>query len=467
MKYTILLLFSFLSSLLIAQAPPQGINYQAVAYDLTSIATPGIDYGLLPAAERDIRVRFTINADNIGGNRVYREYHTTQTDINGLFNLIIGQGILDNAPNAFEDIDWGTGDHFLIVEIDINGGEDYMEISAQQLWSVPYALYAESAGSDIAYIIDNGDGTISITFADSSIYTSPTLSGLTGPQGPQGVQGPQGPAGPIGIGITNVQLNGDSLTITLSSGTDITLTNIFNYDNDRDSTNELQSLSFTGDSITLSNGGGINFNTVINQYIDTIQNNLNTNNGFEYYNAAGSYPLNLTPNITSFFIDIWGAAGSGAVSTSSTSSGGGGGGAGFFHGLLNINPGDQVVVNLGTGGAGVSGTGTGNDGTISNITVNGQTVLTINAGTGGDYDGSGNPLPGNGGTVIVNNTSICKGVSINGSDGLLQEPGGASGPGFQSFNVSRTPTIYGNGSAGRTNGNSTGSGQSGVVLIKW
>ena len=94
MKYTILLLFFFLSSLLIAQAPPQGINYQAVAYDLTSIATPGIDYGLLPAAERDIRVRFTINADNIGGNRVYREYHTTQTDINGLFNLIIGQGIL-------------------------------------------------------------------------------------------------------------------------------------------------------------------------------------------------------------------------------------------------------------------------------------------------------------------------------------------------------------------------------------
>ena len=58
-------------------------------------------------------------------------------------------------------------------------------------------------------------------------------------------------------------------------------------------------------------------------------------------------------------------------------------------------------------------------------------------------------------------------AGVDGSDALLQNPGGASGPGFQSFNASRTPTIYGNGSAGRTNGNSTGSGQSGVVFIKW
>ena len=275
--------------------------------------------------------------------------------------------------------------HFLKVEIDVDGGSNYVEMSIQQLWSVPYALYAEKSGND----------------------------------------------------------------------------------NDRDSLNEIQTLSYTGDSITLTDGGGINLNNVINQFIDTIQNKINNKAGFEYYNAAGTYPLNLAANITSFFIDIWGAAGSGAVSSSSTLSGGGGGGAGFFHGLININSGDLVEVILGNGGAGISAVGTGNNGNSTLVKVNGNTILTINGGTGGSFDSGGNPIPGTAGNVIVNNTSICKGVSVDGSDALLQNPGGASGPGFPSFNASRTPTIFGNGSAGRTSSGTSGAGQSGVVFIKW
>ena len=92
MKSLLTLIIGFISLQLLAQAPPQGINYQAVAYDFNNNGAPGIDMNFLPAANRDIRVRFSIAAGNIGGTLVYREYHETTTDIGGLFNLIIGQG---------------------------------------------------------------------------------------------------------------------------------------------------------------------------------------------------------------------------------------------------------------------------------------------------------------------------------------------------------------------------------------
>jgi hypothetical protein len=228
MKAFITTLFlTFITVISFAQAPPQGINYQAVAYDFNRTATPGVDMNLIPAANRDITVRFSIIALNPGGTTIYREYHQTTTDIGGLFNLIIGKGILDNSPNSFEDIDWGAGDHFLKVEIDNRGAFNYLEMSTQQLWSVPYALYAKRAANGIDNIIDNGDGTLTINFLDSTSYTTTVLNGLQGPQGvqgPQGIQGPigqtgpQGPAGANGTSISNSFVQNDSLFLVLSNG---------------------------------------------------------------------------------------------------------------------------------------------------------------------------------------------------------------------------------------------------------
>ena len=74
-------------------------------------------------------------------------------------------------------------------------------MGTQQLWSIPYALYskyANKAGNGIKTVTDNGDGTITFTYLDSSSYTTPVLTGLTGPQGPIGLTGPQGPKGDTG-----------------------------------------------------------------------------------------------------------------------------------------------------------------------------------------------------------------------------------------------------------------------------
>jgi hypothetical protein len=230
MKILITLLFACLFAFTsYCQAPPQGINYQAVAYDFNRTSTPGIDMNFQPAANRDIRVRFTIISQNLGGQTVYRESHETTTDIGGLFNLVIGIGTLDSSPNSFNNINWGAGLHFLKVEIDPRGGFDYQEMSTQQLWSVPYALYASSSGNNILNVTDNGDGTLTIYFTDSTSYTTPVLTGLQGPQGtqgPKGAQGPQGiqgPAGAAGAGISGSFVQNDSLYIQLNNGQIITV----------------------------------------------------------------------------------------------------------------------------------------------------------------------------------------------------------------------------------------------------
>jgi hypothetical protein len=204
MKKIITLTFALATSLSFyaqQEAPPQGINYQAVAIDNSGKEIVGIDVTGKPVAEKEIRVRFSIVKSSTSGTLTYRETHLLTTDAYGLFNTVIGQGIQDASPMAFDQIDWGTGYHFLKVEIDIKGGIDYKDMGTQQLWSVPYALYskyADAAGNGIESVTDNGDGTLTFTYLDGSTYTTSPLTGLAGAQGPQGEPGPQGPAGANG-----------------------------------------------------------------------------------------------------------------------------------------------------------------------------------------------------------------------------------------------------------------------------
>ena len=209
----VFLLFTLITTALITQAqttpPPEGINYQAVAIDTDGNETPGVDVSNQPISEEEIFVRFSIIESSPTGNLVYREYHNVTTDEFGLFNTIIGQGTLDGTLSLFNQIQWGNDDFFLKVEIDLKQGKGYRDMGTQQLWSVPYALYskyANKAGNGIKTVTDNGDGTITFTYLDSSSYTTPVLTGLTGPQGPIGLTGPQGPKGDSGaIGPQGIQ----------------------------------------------------------------------------------------------------------------------------------------------------------------------------------------------------------------------------------------------------------------------
>lgn len=185
MKLNILFCFIFLLTTYVSAqlAPPQGINYQAVVYDIGGSSMPGIDAYDLVLANKYISVKFTIIQNTASGTPIYSETHTTTTDDYGLFSLVIGQGT-PITSSLFPAIDWGTGYYFLKVEIDKNGGNDFVVLSNQQFWSVPYALYANSAGSGIDSIVDNGDATLTITYADGTVQTlGPLAWALAGNSG--------------------------------------------------------------------------------------------------------------------------------------------------------------------------------------------------------------------------------------------------------------------------------------------
>ena len=214
MKNTLILFFTIIGLTLSAQqeAPPQGINYQAVVYaNNNNTSQPGLDAPGQVLWNEDIGVQFSILSGSATGTVIYKETHSTSTDEFGMFDLVIGQGLVQGTQ-SFNMIDWGSGYHFLKVEVDKTGGTDYVEMSNQQLWSVPYALYsgyssssgyadssayADIAGNGLTGVADNGDGTLTFTYYDGSTYTTTVLSGLggVGPQGPAGADGQDGQDG--------------------------------------------------------------------------------------------------------------------------------------------------------------------------------------------------------------------------------------------------------------------------------
>ena len=152
-------------------APPQGVNYQAVARNASGAEL----------ANAPLTVRIGIYTDQAATVQVYEETHTVTTNAFGLFNVTIGQGT-QTSVNAFNTISWANSAHYLKVEL--NSGSGFTDMGTTQLMSVPYALYAgSSAGGPTGPAGPTG-------------LTGP--AGPSGPSGDPGLIGPQGPAGPSG-----------------------------------------------------------------------------------------------------------------------------------------------------------------------------------------------------------------------------------------------------------------------------
>ena len=133
-KYIIALCIFSICSLLQAQTP-QLISYQAVARDLTGKVL----------SEKPISVQVEILQGSNQGTAVYTETHELTTTKTGTINLLIGGG---NAQvGTFAEIDWSKAPYFLRLGMKQEKETEYKEVSNTQMVSVPYALYAEKAGS--------------------------------------------------------------------------------------------------------------------------------------------------------------------------------------------------------------------------------------------------------------------------------------------------------------------------------
>lgn len=198
MRKILLLAFTLFSAALFAQAP-QGINYQAVARNVSGAEMPNTP----------VSVRIEIL--DAGLVAVYQEDHSTTTNAFGLFNVVIGQGT--NPTSTFSNIDWANGPFYLRVNIDANGS-GYVNMGYTQLWSVPYALYAKESANGPQGLPGvncwdlDGDGVNDPAEDVNSDSQWNTLdcqgaTGATGATGAAGATGPTGLAGANGINGTN------------------------------------------------------------------------------------------------------------------------------------------------------------------------------------------------------------------------------------------------------------------------
>jgi hypothetical protein len=132
MKIFYTFLISIVALVANAQAP-QGFNYQATVRN---------NAGAL-MTNASVQLKFSILQDTATGTVVYSESQTKTTDGLGQVSTVVGQGTA--LTGTFAAINWGTGTHFLAIEL--NTGNGFVAMGTTQLLSVPYALYANSAGS--------------------------------------------------------------------------------------------------------------------------------------------------------------------------------------------------------------------------------------------------------------------------------------------------------------------------------
>lgn len=231
-----------------AQAP-EGINYQAVVRDLAGATITNAPVGL----------RLSLLQTSSTGTVVYEETFSTFSNDFGLVNVVFGQGTV--ISGSFANVDWSMGPYFIEVAADVTGGTNYSVLGSQQLMSVPYALYAKSAENSFS-----GDY--------NDLINQPTIptatSQLTNDSG--FVTSPDDADADPTNEIQDISLSGSSLTITGGSTIDLSSVNpqlteaqvdayvanngYLTTEVDGSTTNELQTLSVSGDSLTLSNTGG-------------------------------------------------------------------------------------------------------------------------------------------------------------------------------------------------------------------
>jgi uncharacterized protein (TIGR02145 family) len=121
-------------TLIVSAQAPQGFNYQATVRNSAGALI----------TNQNVLFKFNIMLNSQTSLPVYSETHQAPTDDLGQVNLVIGTGTA-TTTGSFSAINWGTGNYYLSIEL--NTGTGYVAMGTTQLLSVPYALYANSAGS--------------------------------------------------------------------------------------------------------------------------------------------------------------------------------------------------------------------------------------------------------------------------------------------------------------------------------
>ena len=214
MKKYILSIFLFIVIFNINAQAPQGFNYQATVRNSSGDLV----------INQNVYFKFNILQGSQTAVPSFTEIHYVPTDDLGQVSLVIGQG--SATTGTFSELDWSLGDYFLGVELNI--GDGYISMGTTQFYSVPYALYAENAGSvgssDLPDGTNDGDTLVWDSTTNSWVVSSVPSSavylaanGVTVKAYDWAVVGDTGTIN----GITYTIVNGSTLNDMVSSGDDV------------------------------------------------------------------------------------------------------------------------------------------------------------------------------------------------------------------------------------------------------
>lgn len=132
-RFLVLLFMSMFGVMVRSEA--QQLNYQAIARNANGVAL----------TFRDVGIRLSIRDGSQTGSIVYSETRNVRTNQFGLFTVVIGSPGASNVLGSMASINWISGNKYLQVEIDPEGGNNYFQAGTSQLQAVPYALFANAA----------------------------------------------------------------------------------------------------------------------------------------------------------------------------------------------------------------------------------------------------------------------------------------------------------------------------------
>lgn len=402
----ILLLFWILTGFFmgLSQAPEK-MSYQAVMRNGS---------GQL-LANQGIAVKVSILQGSPAGAAVYSERLTGNTNANGLISLEIGTGTV--LTGTFATIDWPAGSYYLKTETDPAGGTSYTIVGTSQLLSVPYAMYAKSAGggggsfaipytntvnnaSTLFSLTNDGDGTSLEGNNNTTTSNIAAVRGVVTNTAPGGfssaVRGINNGTGGLGVGVYGSQAgSGWGVYGVTPNGLGV-------YGNASANGTGVYANSNTGTGLTATSNNGIPASV-------SIFNNANNNVALNASSVGNGTVVNVT------------TSGNGAGVRSST-------GAGFgVHGSTSSQS-----------SAGIVG-----DNTAAGEAVVGRTTSDIAGAVVGRNDGGGYGVRG----FVATNTSGT-GIGVYGQVGLNNSTGRAGR--FENFNQTNTT---GNTFEVETNGN--------------
>tara|TARA_A100001015_G_scaffold298741_1_gene381889 strand:- start:517 stop:2184 length:1668 start_codon:yes stop_codon:yes gene_type:complete len=156
-----LVLFFCLLISLSAYSQRTGISYQALIINPDGEQLPGFNNQNAPLVNTAICLEFIIIDHN--NSIEYSEYQSVTTDKYGMVNLTIGTGnFAGGSSGGWDNIIWSENSKKLRVRLDTSGNcSGFVEISNQDLTSVPFALFApgqEGRDGESAYEIWISEG---------------------------------------------------------------------------------------------------------------------------------------------------------------------------------------------------------------------------------------------------------------------------------------------------------------------